>query len=48
MICSFFKCSSDALHLDLVNVQTRPNTYDCGVFAVAIATELVFEMDPVV
>ena len=46
MICSFFKCSSDALHFDLINVETQTNTHDCGVFAVAMATELALGGDP--
>ena len=46
MICSFFKCSSDALHFDLINVEIPTNSHDCGVFVVAMATELAFGGDP--
>lgn len=46
MICSFFKCSSDALRFDLINVETQTNSHDCGVFAVAMATELALGGDP--
>ena len=48
MICSFFKCSSDAIHFDLVNIETQQNSYDCGVLAIANATELALGRDPVV
>ena len=47
-VCSFFKCSSDALHFDLVNVEKQQNSYDCGVFAIANATELACGKDPAV
>ena len=48
MVCSFFKCSSDVLHFDLVNVGTQHNFYDCGVYAIANATELTLGRDLVV
>ena len=48
MICSFFKCSLDAIHFDLINVETQLNSYDCGVLAIANATELALGRDPVV
>lgn len=46
MICSLFKCPSDALHFDMINVETQTNFHDCGVFAVAMATELALGGDP--
>lgn len=45
-ICSFFKCSSDDLYFDLINVEKQKNSHDCGVFAVAMATELALGGDP--
>ena len=46
MVCSFYKCQTDALHFDIINIESQPNSYDCGVFAIANATELVFGGDP--
>ena len=40
--------SSDAISFELVNVETQQNSYDCGVLAIANATELAFGRDPVV
>ena len=47
-ICSFFKCKEDVLRLDLMNVVPQPNANDCGIHAVAYATELAYGADPVV
>lgn len=38
--------SKKAIHFDLVNVETQPNTYDCVVYAIANATELAYSLDP--
>lgn len=46
MVCSFFKSRSDSLTFDFVNVQSQDNGYDCGLFALAYATELVFGAEP--
>lgn len=46
LICSFFKCMVDAIHFDLVNVETQKNSFDCGVLSIAMATELVTGSDP--
>ena len=40
-ICSFYKCTSDVLRLDAMNVVAQQNADDCGVHAIAYATELV-------
>ena len=48
MVCSFFKCTSDTIHFTLVNVETQPNSYDCGVISIANAAELVFGGDPAI
>ena len=45
-ICSFYKCKANTLHFDIVNIEGQMNSYDCGVYAVAIATELAFKNDP--
>ena len=34
-ICSFYKCKSDVLRLDIMNVISQPNANDCGVHAIA-------------
>ena len=43
-----FKCTRDTLRFDVMNVQAQPNGYDCGVYAIANATELAYGCDPVV
>ena len=47
LICSFFKSSSDSIHFDLMNIQSQLNGSDCGLFALACATELAYGKDPV-
>jgi len=44
--CCFFKCKYDSLHFDVVNVSKQSNHYDCGVLAIAYATELAHGEDP--
>ena len=41
------KPKSDTIRFDLMNIQPQPNSYDCGVFAIACATELVHGCEPV-
>ena len=42
-VCSFFKWrATDHLNFDMVNLQRQTNSYDCGVFCVAFATELAY------
>ena len=46
-VCSFFKWrATDHLKFDRVNLQRQTNSYDCGVFCVAFATELAYGGDP--
>ena len=45
-ICSFFKSRSPSIHFDYVNVDRQNNGADCGVFALAFATELAYKKDP--
>ena len=46
-VCSFFKCTSDVIRFDIMNVIPQPNVNDCGVHAIAHATELAHGADPV-
>ena len=45
-VCSIMKPKCDILHFDLVNIKPQPNGSDCGVFALACATELAHGLDP--
>ena len=45
--CSFWKSPIQQITFQMVNIQRQPNVSDCGVFAVAVATELVHGKDPV-
>lgn len=46
-VCSFYKCPSDTLTFDVMNIQAQTNSHDCGIFAVACATSIVHGIDPV-
>ena len=45
-VCSFYKNDAAFVHFDIVNVMEQPNAHDCGVFALANATELAHNCDP--
>ena len=45
-VCSLMRPACDSLEIRMPNVQRQPNSYDCGLFAIAIATELTFGRDP--
>ena len=45
-LCSFIKPGVDELDIMIVDVQQQNNSYDCGLFALAYATELAFGYDP--
>jgi len=45
-VCSIMQPPTDIIHFDLVNVHPQPNSNDCGLFAIAFATELVHGRDP--
>ena len=45
-IASFHQCTSSTLTLRFKDVQRQPNTYDCGVYALAFATSLAHGADP--
>ena len=46
MICSLAKTRCKTLTFDIINVMVQPNMWDCGVFALANATELMYGYDP--
>lgn len=45
-ICSFVKTDAEKIHFDLMNCCCQPNLNDCGVYAIACATELALGKDP--
>lgn len=46
-ICSFLRPGVKDLRISFMDVEKQTNAYDCGVFAIAYATELVHGGDPV-
>lgn len=46
MICSLARPVCKTVTFDIINVMSQPNTWDCGVFALANATELLYGYDP--
>ena len=46
VICQKAHCSSATLRIINMPVQHRPNNVDCGVFAIAFATDCVFNIKP--
>ena len=46
VVCSFAKCAARTLEFAVMNMQAQPNCNDCGLFAVATATALAFNVDP--
>ena len=46
MMCSLLRSRSNSLRFDLINIQEQPNAYDCGLCAIASATELAHYSDP--
>ena len=45
-ICSFVRPTCNELKFDIMNIQCQENMNDCGLFAIAYATELVYGEDP--
>lgn len=41
------KPSCNVVKFDIMNTMPQPNSYDCGLFALACATDLAHELDPV-
>ena len=46
-ICSFVKPACKVFKFDVLNTMPQPNAHDCGVFALACATDLAHGHDPV-
>ena len=46
-ICSFVNPTSKFFKCDVLNTMVQPNAHDCGVFALACATDLAHGHDPV-
>ena len=46
-ICQFLKPEADRIIFDVMNVEQQQNTHDCGIYAIAFATELAYGHDPV-
>ena len=45
-ICSFLRPVGDILKLRMPNTQCQPNSFNCGVLAIATATKLTLGKDP--
>ncbi len=45
-ICSFLRSTSDTVTFVMANMQSQNNSFDCGVYAIATATELAHKRDP--
>ena len=45
-VCSLFRPKENIFHFDFVNVPQQPNFWDCGLFAVTFAIELVYGKSP--
>ncbi len=45
-ICSFLRPLANSFIFDILNIMPQPNSYDCGVIAIANATELLFGNNP--
>lgn len=46
-ICSLVHPNSDLYRFDVMNVQSQKNGSDCGIFAIAYATQLAYGHDPI-
>ena len=46
-LCSFVKPRPDKVYFELMNTDQQSNSCDCGLYAVACATELAYRRDPV-
>ena len=47
VICQFVKPKTEYLLFDTMNIQAQPNLNDCGLYAIACATEITHGHDPV-
>ncbi len=46
-VCSFMKPMVDSLRFDIMNIECQTNSFDCGVYSLACATEIINGADPV-
>ena len=46
-ICSFFKSSSDRIRFVIMNVNGQRDNHSCGLHAIAFATDLAFNYNPI-
>ncbi len=46
MVCSFTRPASKTYKFDMMNIARQPNSFDCGVIAIANATEIAFGYSP--
>ena len=44
--CCMIKSTHKEVKFDIINIMPQPNSSDCGVFAIACATELTYGFDP--
>ena len=45
--CAILKCNTSVMNISVMNVGQQVGGTDCGVFAIAMATDLCFGVDPV-
>ena len=45
-VCAMIQSSNHEVKFDIINIMPQPNFCDCGVFAIACATELAYGFDP--
>ena len=45
-VCTFFKSTESYIFFIIVDMKRQSNTYDCGVFAIAAATDIACGKDP--
>ncbi len=45
-ICSFFKSKAKKIYFDIINVERQKDSFNCGAYALAFATELARGGDP--
>lgn len=45
-VCTFFKVSTKYLTFNVVDMMGQKNSYDCGLFAIAVATDIIHGRNP--
>ena len=46
VVANYLYCPKDSFDIKIMNVQRQPNSYDCGVYAIAFATAVLHGDDP--